>query len=179
MIFSLVSKPPVSKASFFNMDKKWFSLVSTAIESRQKRIINYYLEYPAGVTSDDIRNAEIKLGFELPSEMRSLLMEFNGIHEYTITDDGERLQVGSIIWNLASIVEQHLLLTIPMKSKLFSFGGSVSGNSFGYLIVNDKPDENQIWQSDHETRFPDEQVIWRASSLREFITTALTKSRWY
>jgi hypothetical protein len=161
------------------MDKEWFSLFSAVIASGQKKISNYYLENPAGVTDADIQNAEIKLGFELPTELKSLLMEFDGIHEYTITDDGERIQVGSVIWNLLSIVEHHLSLTIPIKSKLFCFGGSVSGNSFGYLIVNDKPDENQIWQSDHETEFPDEQIVWRASSLREFITTALTKSRWY
>ncbi len=106
-------------------------------------------------------------------------MEFDGVHEYTVTDNGEKIQVGSIIWDLSSIVEWHLSQTIPEKKKLFCFGGSVLGNCFGYLIDNGKPKENEIWQSDHETKFPNEQIIRRASSLEEFIKTALVKSRWY
>jgi len=164
------------------MEKKWLPLISAIVEGGQKRLAmtrNYSWVYPAGVSGDDLHNAETKLGFELPTELKSLLMEFDGIHEYTITDLGERIQVGSIIWSLSLIVEQQLSVTIPIMSKLFSFGGSVSGNSYGYLIVDGKPDENQIWQSDHETKFPDEQIIWRATSLREFIATSLVESRWY
>jgi hypothetical protein len=77
------------------------------------------LEYPDGVSGASIQNAENSLGFERPTELKSLIMEFDGIHEYTITDDGERTQVGSIIWKLSSIVEQHLSQITSMKSKLF------------------------------------------------------------
>ena len=161
------------------MEKKWLHLISAVFESGLKKISDYSSEYSDGVTGDNIQNAENNLGFELPKELKSLLMEFDGIHEYTTTNDGERIQVGSIIWNLSSIVEHHLSQITSTRSKLFCFGSSVLGNSFGYLMVNNKPDENQIWQSDPETDFPNEEIVWRASSLQKFITTSLTQSRWY
>src|SRR5215207_2928982 len=105
----------------FIMEKKWLPLISAVFESGLKKMSDYSLEYADGVTSDNIQTAENNLGFELPKELKSLLMEFDGIHEYTITDDGERIQVGSIIWNLSSIVEQHLSQMTPTKSKLFCF----------------------------------------------------------
>lgn len=161
------------------MKKEWLVLISRTIESEQNKISNYALEYPTGVADNNLRKAEKTLGFKLSTELRALLMEFNGIHEYTITNNGEKIQVGSIIWDLLSIVEWHFSQTIPEKSKLFCFGHSVLGNCFGYLMDNGKPKDNEIWQSDHETKSPNEQIIWRASNLREFITISLVESRWY
>jgi hypothetical protein len=75
-----------------------------------------------------------------------LLLEFDGIHEYVI-DKGEKLRVGSIIWDLSNMVEWHLSWTVPEKRKLFCFGSSVLGNCFGYLLVEGKPNENEIWEA--------------------------------
>jgi len=161
------------------MKKEWLVLISRTIESEQNKISNYALEYSTGVTDHNLRKAEKTLGSKLPTELRSLLMQFNGIHEYTITDKGEKIQVGSIIWDLWSIVEWHFSQTIRGRSKLFCFGHSVLGNCFGYLMDNGKPKDNEIWQSDHETKSPNGQIIWRASNLREFITISLVESRWY
>ena len=110
------------------MEKEWFSLITTSIEDGKRKLSNYSLEFPKGVTSEEIESAETKLGFRLPQDLRALLIEFNGLHEYTETDDGEKIQVGSVIWSLASIVKWHFSWTIPAKAKLFCFGGSISGN---------------------------------------------------
>ncbi len=161
------------------MANEWFALISETIEREKEKISNYTLEYPKGVTAEGVSKAENTLGFVLPVELKLLLMEFDGIQEYMIQDDGEKMQVGSIIWGLASIVDWHISWTIPNKSKLFCFRNSVSGNSFGYLMDNGKPKEDEIWQSDHEIEPPDEDIIKRATSLKEFITTSLADSRWY
>ena len=161
------------------MEKKWLSLITASIENGLKKISNYSLEFPNGVTHEDIENAETKLGFTLPEDLKSLLGEFDGVHEHTVTDKGEKIQVGSILWSLESIIKWHISCTIPAKARLFCFGGSITGNSFGYLIVDGKPDESQIWQGDHETCYPDEQIVWRASNLQDFISTSFIESRWY
>ena len=161
------------------MQGEWFTLISEVARREDRKISQYTLEFPEGVSNEELRNAERTLGFKLPDELKSLLLEFDGIPEYTITDVGEKIQVGSIIWGLAAIVKFHFSWTIPAKAKLFSFGGSISGNNFGYLIVDGKPDQSQIWQSDHETEIADEEMFWRASSLKEFISTSLIESRWY
>jgi hypothetical protein len=161
------------------MDKEWFAVFSETLEREQNRISSHTLEYAKAVRSGELSQAENVLGFELPAELKSLLMEFNGIHEYVIKDGGERIQIGSIIWDLAKIVEWHKSWTVPNGLSLFCFGNSALGNCFGYLLENGKPKENEIWQSDHETEPPDEYTIRRASSLREFIATSLAESLWF
>jgi hypothetical protein len=161
------------------MSNEWFSLMSETIEREKERISNYVLKYPKGVTVEDVNKAENALGFALPEELKSLLMEFDGIREYAVKDDGKKIRAGSIIWGLADIVNWYFSWTIQNKTNLFCFGNSALGNTFGYLLVNGKPKEDEIWQSDHETEPPDEDIIKRATSLKEFITTSLADSRWY
>ena len=160
------------------MDREWFAVFSDVLEREKSRISSHVLEYPKGVTTEEINKAENILGFKLPEELKSLLTEFNGIREYVVTDS-ERLQIGSIIWDLAKIVDWHISWTIPNGLSLFCFGNSALGNCFGYLLENGKPKENEIWQSDHETEPPEEYTIRRASSLREFMTTSLAESLWF
>src|SRR5688572_20913019 len=124
------------------MDKEWFAVFSETLEREKNRISSHILEYPKGVTTEDVSDAENVLGFELPEELKLLLMEFNGIHEYVIKDDDERLQIGSIIWDLAKIVDWHISWTVPKGLSLFCFGNSALGNCFGYFLENGKPKEN-------------------------------------
>ena len=161
------------------MNKEWFAVFSETLDREQNRISSYTLEYPKGVTNDELTKAEDVIGFELPAELKSLLMEFNGIQEYTIDANSKRIQCGSIIWNLAAIVKWHISWTIPNGLSLFCFGNSALGNCFGYLLEDGKPIENEIWQSDHETEPPHEYTIRRASSLKEFIATSLAESLWF
>src|SRR5215211_3366536 len=132
------------------MDNEWRTLFLETLERDQTRISRNILEYPHGVTKDELKSAEHILGFELPSELQSLLMEFDGIHEYVIQENGEKLQTSSIIWNLAEIVDWHISWTVPNQRNLLCFGNSALANSFGYLLENGKARENEIWQSDHE-----------------------------
>jgi hypothetical protein len=161
------------------MNEKWVDLFSETIEREKERMSSYVLEYPKGVTNEDLSKAENLLQFELPVELRSLLMEFDGIHEFAITDNDEKIQTGSIIWSLASMVDWHISQTLPNKTALFCFGNSALGNCFGYLLESGRPKDDEIWQSAHETLPPDEYLIKRASNLREFITTSLAESLWF
>ena len=161
------------------MNEEWFSIFSETLKKEQNRGRRHILEYQKGVSKKEINEAENILGFELPKELKSVLLEFNGIYEYIIDANDKKLQVGSIIWGVAEIVDWHLTWIVPRGLSLFCFGASISGNCFGYLLENGKPKENEIWQSDHETEPPDEITILRASSLKEFITTSLAKILWY
>ncbi len=157
--------------------REWFELFSSVTSNHPNLTGGYLLEYPKGVSQAALDNAEQKLGFEIPIELQSLLIEFNGVEEF-MENDQERLQVGSIIWSLSSIVEWHKTWTIPNNRKLFCFGSSVLGNCFGYILVNGKPKGKEIWQSDHETQYPEEIITRLASSLKEFITSSLVETRW-
>ena len=139
---------------------------------------DFSVEFPSGVSETQIINAESELGFLIPSELKSLLMEFDGVYQYDYPD-GEKLQIGSWIWDLSSIVEWHLTWTIPQQRKLLCFGGSISGNDFGYLLSDGKPVLSEIWQSDHETEWPEEDILKRASGLEDFILNALLKSHYF
>lgn len=158
------------------MEGEWLKLVSGVIESEQERINSFTLEYPRGASEEDLHRAERTLGFALPAELRSLLMEFNGIHEYTSTRNGEEIRVGSILWDLDSIVEWHLSQSVPRGARLLCFGNSVLGNCFGYLLEGGRPVEGEICQVDHELEPPEQSIIHRASSLREFIATGWVES---
>jgi hypothetical protein len=160
------------------MEDEWLDILMAAVASDPKQLGGYKLEYPNGVTQSAMTEAERKLGFEIPKELRSLLLEFDGVHEYTI-DKSEKLQVGSIIWRLADMVDWHLSWTVREKRKLFCFSSSVLGNCFGYLLENGKPKDNEIWQSDHESRPPDERITRIAFNLREFISSVLAEYRWH
>ena len=161
------------------MNEEWFSIFSETLKKEQNRGRRYILEYQKGVTKKELHEAENTLGFKLPEELKSMLLEFNGIYEYIIDANDTKLQIGSIIWDLAIIVDWHLTWTVPRGESLLCFGASISGNCFGYLLENGKPKENEIWQSDHETEPPDEYTIRRASNIREFVTTSLVESLWY
>jgi hypothetical protein len=105
------------------MSGEWLDLFLATLANNPKRLGGYILEYPKGITQFALQEAEKKLGFEIPTQLGSLLLEFDGIHEYVI-DKGEKLRVGSIIWDLSNMVEWHLSWTVPEKRKLFCFGSS-------------------------------------------------------
>ena len=161
------------------MNDNWFEFVSKIIERDKEKISVHTLERPKGVTAEEVSQAENILGFTIPIELKSLLMEFDGLHEYAIKEDGRKISLGSIIWSLSDIVNWHTSWTIPNKTMLFCFGNSISANPYGYLLENGKPKEDEIWQSDHETSPPNEDIIKRGSSLKEFISTSMAESRWY
>jgi hypothetical protein len=161
------------------MESEWLSLVAGVIDRERERLNAFSLEYRRGAGGEEIHKAERTLGFELPAELRSLLMEFNGIHEYATTRNGEEIRVGSILWDLPSIVEWHLSQTVPQGSSLFCFGNSVLGNCFGYRMEGGRPVDNEICQINHESEAPDQGMIHRASSLKEFVAAALLESLWY
>ena len=161
------------------MNEEWLSIFSETLKKEQKRGRRHILEYQKGVTKKELHEAENTLSFKLPEELRSMLLEFNGIYEYIIDSNETKLQIGSIIWSVPKIVDWHLTWTAPRGLSIFCFGASILGNCFGYLLENGKPIENEIWQSDHETEPPEEFTIRRASSLREFVITSLAESLWY
>lgn len=118
----------------------WCEFVSTKIPNH---------ECPAGATWAEVSLAEDQLGLTLPADLKSLLMEANGVFgEYDIP----------LIWPLERIVEENLRIKrdeglrsryMPLDC-LFFFADAGNGDMFAYAVVQGEVRCPDIFVWNHE-----------------------------
>ncbi|MEU4119519.1 SMI1/KNR4 family protein [Kitasatospora sp. NPDC028055] len=118
-------------------------------------------------------DAERRLGFGLPGELRELLLESDGIVGHTSVDT---------VWPVERIVEQNLLfrsnrsfaeLYMPFDALLF-FGDNGGGDRFAFVRTPQRPDVF-VWEHETDSR------RWVAGGLRDYLGRSLARGGddWY
>jgi hypothetical protein len=108
-------------------------------------------EFATGATAERISATEEALGVSLPEELRSLLLESDGVRADNCAD---------VIWSCAELVKQNIEfrsfedfrdLYMPFDNLLF-IGADGGGDQFAYAIAADgRIPNNDIYCWDHET----------------------------
>lgn len=121
-------------------------------------------EYLLPVKEDEIYKAEQVLNVKFTEELKSLLLETNGIK-------GE-FQV-DLIWSLNRIMNDNIQfrnysdlteLYMPFDCLLF-FADAGNGDLFAYSILDGKIRRNDVFVWNHEN----DSRIWVASSMKQYI----------
>ena len=122
------------------------------------------VRYAPGVNEVQEALLEAELGFALPSDLRTLLQESNGIRD----------QYGSrFIWSIEEIAQYNQeMRTFPEYSKyymsfadMFFFADAGNGDRFAFPIIQGKCQEGPIYSWDHE----DDTRMEIASSLKAYL----------
>ncbi|WP_457029618.1 SMI1/KNR4 family protein [Kitasatospora sp. P5_F3] len=109
--------------------------------------------------------AERRLGRTLPTELKQLLQESNGVVGHSHVDT---------VWNCDQIVEQNLLfwsgesfaqLYMPFDALLF-FGSNGGGDQFAFVQRPQRPDIF-VWEHESDSR------RWVANDLRDYLGRSL------
>lgn len=109
--------------------------------------------------------AETRLRRTLPSELRQLLLESNGVIGHTHVDT---------VWPLGQIVETNLhfwsdptfgQLYMPFTPFLF-FGDNGGGDQFAFVQTPERPDIF-VWEHESDSR------RWVANNLQDYLSRAL------
>lgn len=139
----------------------WRDLLSTEFEDAT---------FNPAATTAEVRGAEAELGLEFPDELRTLLLESNGV----AADHSQPL-----VWSAQEIVRQNRLfrehaefpdLYMPFDCLLF-FGADVNGDQFAYRILRGRiPNPPDVYRWDHET----DSRSWFASSLTDYVRRLAT-----
>jgi hypothetical protein len=129
-------------------------------------------QFESGVDPSDLDPAAEALGEALPDELRSLLLETNGI----IGSNGL-----DVVWRLDRIIADNRMfrtssdfaeLYLPFEGLLF-FGDSGGGDQFAFVLRDNRRD---IFVWDHET----DSRYWVAGYLQSYLTHALSAEEdWY
>jgi hypothetical protein len=129
-------------------------------------------QFESGVDASDLDRAAKALGEALPDELRSLLLETNGI----IGSNGL-----DVVWRLDRIIEDNRMfrtssdfaeLYLPFDGLLF-FGDNGGGDQFAFVLRDNRRD---IFVWDHET----DSRCWIAGHLESYLTHALSaEDDWY
>lgn len=117
-----------------------------------------------GATQSSIAETEAALAIEFPEQLRSLLLESNGVlGEYDL----------GLVWSLDRIRDENLYfrnnsdfadLYMPFEHLLF-FGDAGNGDQFAYPIQNGKIHRSDVFVWDHET----DDRRWVAGSLKQYL----------
>ena len=129
-------------------------------------------EFMAGASHDQVAKAEEAIGIPLPDELKSLLLE----------SDGVQANLGSrVIWSCAELVKQNLELRgfeafrelyMPFDHLLF-IGDDGGGDQFAFAIhANGEIAKHDIYRWDHET----DGRGWFAGSLKQYFEFRLSSS---
>ena len=114
-------------------------------------------------TSGQLQQLEATFGLELPADLRSLLLESNGVAAY---------YSAPLVWSAAEMIDQNLLfrgnagfreLYMPFDS-LFFFGAEGNGDQFAYRILAGQIRESWIYEWDHES----DNRQWFAHGLKDY-----------
>ncbi|MFJ9011476.1 SMI1/KNR4 family protein [Streptomyces canus] len=117
--------------------------------------------------------AETHLGRTLPSELRQLLLESNGIigrtHVDTVWPVEQIVETNLHLWSDATFAQ----LYMPFAPFLF-FGDNGGGDQFAFVQTPQRPDVF-VWEHESDSR------RWVASNLEDYLTRALRDSGddWY
>ena len=114
-------------------------------------------------TADQLRQVESALAVTLPADLRSLLLESNGVAAY---------YSAPLVWSAAELIEQNVLfrgkpefreLYMPFDSLLF-FGAEGNGDQFAYRILGGQIREAWVYEWDHES----DDREWFAHDLNDY-----------
>ncbi len=129
--------------------------------------ITYQLKPPLRLKI--IQAIESKLKTKIPTELRQLYLETNGIDEYI-----EHQLIGELIWNGERLIEENLSIRNdkaykeiykPLDSLLF-FGGAGNGDLFAFNLKKDS--DIYCWNHENDERFN------VAKNLNSFIKNFIT-----
>jgi hypothetical protein len=123
-------------------------------------------------TMEAIEAVEEKVGVTFHDELRSLLLETDGIREWMKTDNWEG-DIGYLVFSLDQIEDVNITLRtlegypdiyMPFENLLF-VAPTGTGNYFGYSILNGEIRRKDIfvWNHDNDSR------VHVAPSLKQFI----------
>ncbi len=121
-------------------------------------------KYLLPVKEDEIHKAEQILNVKFSEELKSLLLETNGIKSEFQVD---------LIWSLDRILNDNIQfrnyrdfkeLYMPFDCLLF-FADAGNGDQFAYTIIDGKIRRNDVFVWNHEN----DSRIWVASSLKQYI----------
>ncbi|MFI0242307.1 SMI1/KNR4 family protein [Streptomyces sp. NPDC016845] len=122
--------------------------------------------------ASDLIAAQTRLSRSLPSELRQLLLESNGLTGHTHVD---------IVWPIDQIVETNLSfwsdttfaqLYMPFDPFLF-FGDNGGGDQFAFVQTPERPDIF-VWEHESDSR------RWVANDLQDYLDRALRDGDdWY
>lgn len=128
-------------------------------------------EFSKPASEDALYSVEQELHLSLPSELRSLLLEFDGVR----ADFG-----AGVVWPISEIYSRNIEfrkseafreLYMPFDNLLF-FGDDGSGDQFAFAIQTDgKIHTSDIFRWEHET----DARSWFASHLQQYFRYKLTK----
>lgn len=130
-------------------------------------------EFTTGASEDQIAKVvEEALGIPLPDDLKSLLLESDGVRADYSAD---------VIWSCAVLVEQNLVfrrfqdfreLYMPFDNLLF-IGADGGGDQFAYAIhANGEIAKSDVYRWDHET----DGRGWFAGNLRQYLEFRLKPS---
>ncbi len=118
----------------------------------------------APATTSELERAETELQISFPDELRSLLLETNGVAAHYSSP---------LVWPVEEIVTQNRLfrenadfvqLYMPFNSLLF-FGGEGNGDQFAYRILGGRIRATSfIYEWDHES----DGRVWFATDLPDY-----------
>jgi hypothetical protein len=114
-------------------------------------------------TAGQLRQVETIFGVTLPADLRSLLLESNGVAAY---------YSAPLVWSAAEIIEQNLFfrrnpefrdLYMPFDALLF-FGAEGNGDQFAYRVLAGQIHDWGIYEWDHES----DNRQWFAHNLEDY-----------
>ena len=161
----------------------WREFVTDAYRAGppQPRIAKKPEFYP-GASTQQLSDAELRLGATFPVSLRLLLLESNGVMDMMAIDGGDWFNDKWLLWPVAEIVDQNLWYRSEgtdtyerdfCKLVFFADAGS-DGILFGFPVTPDSVCEHSI-------------VVWHpiedeladiAPSLEEFLKRWLTSTIW-
>lgn len=137
----------------------WRELVSEHCEAAK---------FSEPASESDIKRLEETFSVRLPEELKSFLLECNGVEA----------DCAPLVWSVAEMIEQNRSfrehegfaeLYMPFDC-LFFFGGDGGGDQFAYRILAGQiRDTSWIFRWDHES----DNREWFASSLEQFFENAV------
>ena len=128
-------------------------------------------KFRAPATASELERAETELRISLPDELRSLLLETNGVAAYYSTP---------LVWPVEEIITQNRMfrenadfveLYMPFDSLLL-FGAEGNSDHFGYRILGGQVrDTSFIYEWDHES----DDRVWFATDLPDYFRRSVPK----
>ena len=114
-------------------------------------------------TTAELRQIETTFGVALPADLRSLLLESNGVAAY---------YSAPLVWSAAEMIHQNLFfrrnpefrdLYMPFDALLF-FGAEGTGDQFAYRVLGGQIHDGAIYEWDHES----DNRQWFAHNLEDY-----------
>ena len=126
--------------------------------------------FRAPATAHEVQEIETTFGVTLPADLRSLLLESNGVAAY---------YSAPLVWSAAEMIEQNRLfrrnpdfrdLYMSFDALLF-FGAEGNGDQFAYRILDGQIREPWIYEWSHES----DNREWFAHDLRDYFARSVPK----